>query len=111
MPRIFALVESPGRGKEFGVQRAFVEMITRVDVTRRGYRTETTPAYDIDQSVSLVSLNINYYCLLDTFQQPSRKYYVHVRRDKHDNPVILSAYCGYYARAVAGCRLSRITKT
>lgn len=61
-------------------------MIRGGPMSREGVIGQRQPAYDIDQSVSLVSLNINYYCLLDTFQQPPRKYYVHVRRDKHDNP-------------------------
>lgn len=51
VPRIFTLVESPDRGKEFGVQRAFVEMIT--PMSREGLSVgQRQPAYDIDQSVS-----------------------------------------------------------
>lgn len=38
VPHIIALVESPERGKEFGVQRAFVEMITR-GCHEKGYRS------------------------------------------------------------------------
>lgn len=76
----------------------------------KGYQARQ-PAYDIDQSVSLdeprVSLNINYYCLFDTFQWPCRKHYVHVCRDNHDNP-------GSFVEASLDRRLSslsRVTKT
>lgn len=109
--RISLLVESPIREKEFGIcDGAFVEMITRPDVMRRGYRARQ-PAYDIDQSVSLdvnlVSLNINYYCLFDTSQSPRRKHYVVFVAIT----TIIPTHLRWRFISVIGCRLSRVTKT
>lgn len=94
--------------KKNSVQRAFVETITRPDVTRRVIGQDNRPMTSISLCHSMnlrVSLNINYYCLFDTFQWPCRKHYVRVCRDNHDNP-------GLFVEASPDrlSSLSRVTK-
>jgi len=79
--------ECPIGKKKFGKCATSVRGSDNARCHEKGYRAKQ-PAYDIDQSVSLdelrASLNINYYCLFDTFQRLCRKHYV--CHDNHDNP-------------------------
>lgn len=104
---IFSLRRMSDWEKEFGKCVASVRgSDNAARCHEKGYQARQ-PAYDIDQSVSLdeprVSLNINYYCLFDTFQWSCRKHYVRVCHDNHDN-------LGSFVEASPGRRLSSFSR-